>query len=912
MKVPLIAKAVPFKGRQKMVIWRNGKQEIVDPPFKPYFYSFDKIDTPAKVSTETKIRLSDGSTTSFYKHEFNTTDDVPHYRIPGKTYEDNIPFVFRVRANNPDFYTEYPNTNELRILQIDIEQYYPEEAFFPTFDDRITNIAYKLGIDAPVIKLAIKKETLTDKAMLEHFLKDYTRYNPDIIEVYNKSYDIPTIIRRMEHNRIDTRRLTRDNTKPYIESGNIPKLSGIVIYDLFDPVFGDQSLNGNVENRGLKAVSDYFEFESKYEVVDFKVKKMDDLVGTQELKDYNEEDVHRLHLLHTIYFPNLIETAEGLHLPLNACTNLKTSDLGSIIMGDLYHKHNIIADGKNKDRYPDIFNEDIKGAKYQGALTGIKKQGLFRPVIKPDFSSLYPNLMAYFNFSPETTKIIGYEPYNINNFKIEDEDDTLIYHIPDNKIKKTVIIQVEKKIGFTTKLIKQFLNNRAKYKATYKKTHEKKYKALSDIEKVKANGGIYGIQGSASHPFGHVPSAIATTGIGRVCIKLLIQTLEQLYPSSVVEFDSITGDTPVFIRDKKTKIIDILPIEDLSDGSLRKAITNTETLTRNGWQNLNYIYCHKVNKNIYTIKINDGEISITEDHSLFSCEKTIRPTSLNTGDIIDLYPRGKDGVITDISYKKKNCFVYDLGTDDGTFVAGKGKIIAHNTDGIYATTNKFNEKDVITLFNKLIKKTFNRDISLDIGFDYYDAGFFHVAKNYILQRGNVIIMHGTAMKASSKCTLERNLIASLARAKIEGKSTTEIISKYEMLSGFALEDFAMSKSMRKPLMEYKSTTSLIYRLIMKGQHFMSRKPVMGNKYYYIKTLHDFELYETVAKQQNPSIDYKYYSKKIKTIVEMFKCTFHICTPLSSFFGAKTESSEWDFDQLEASMEEDHGKLSKFF
>ncbi len=771
MNVPLSAKAISIKGKQKILIWRNGKSELIDPPFKPYFYSFKKIPTPARVSNVTKTRLSDGSESTFYKHEFHTTGEIPKYRIPGKTFEDNIPFINRVRANCPDFFTNYPNSDELRILQLDIEQYYPKEAFFPTFNDRITNIAYKLGIKSPVKRLAIKKETLTDKGLLEYFIRDFINYNPDIIEVYNKSYDITTIIHRMEHNNIPTTILTRDKSKPYIESGNIPKINGRIIYDLFDSVKGDQSLNGNVENRGLKAVSNYHGFKSKYEVVDFKVKKMDDLVGTQELKDYNEEDVHRLHMLHEIYFPNVLGTAEGLQLPLSACIDLKITDLGNTVMGELYHKHNIISDGKNQDKYPDIFNAITDGGKYQGALIGIKKQGLYKPIKHADFSSMYPKTMAEFNFSPETTKIVGYEPYNSNAFKVQEEKDHLIYYIPDNKINKTVIIQVGKAEGLTTKLIKQFLDNRANYKAQYKKTRERKYDSLSNIEKVKANGGIYGIQGSASHPFGHVPSAIATTGIARECIKLLIKTLETLYPNSVIEWD---------------------------------------------------------------------------------------------------------------------------------------------TDGVYFTTDKMNKKEILSLFDKLIHEKFNREIKLEIGFDSYDAGFFHVAKNYILQRGDIIILHGVAMKSSTKCNIERNLINELVRAKMSNKNIQKIINKYQLLSTFPLEDFVMSRTMGRVLKDYKSTSSLTYRLILKGQHLLNKKPIMGNKYYYIKTQQDYELYETVSTRKNPGIDYKYYSKKIKKIIEMFKSSFHINIPLSTFFGKKTETTDWDFDQIEASTEERHGTLSKFF
>ena len=96
-----------------------------------------------------------------------------------------------------------------------------------------------------------------------------------------------------------------------------------------------------------------------------------------------------------------------------------------------------------------------------------------------------------------------------------------------------MVIQVSKtKKGFSSELVKKFLKERAEYKALWKKTNVRKYRAMSDNRKVKANGGVYGNQGSGKHPYGFLPIAIATTGIGRECAQLLIDILEELYPKS--------------------------------------------------------------------------------------------------------------------------------------------------------------------------------------------------------------------------------------------------------------------------------------------------------------------------------------------------------------------------------------------
>jgi DNA polymerase elongation subunit (family B) len=221
---------------------------------------------------------------------------------------------------------------------------------------------------------------------------------------------------------------------------------------------------------------------------------------------------------------------------------LGITDLGLIVIGDEFKKHGIIADGTNSQRFPEIFQrkrdkDEFEGSNYEGALVGIEKTGLFEPLYKADFSSMYPTIVAEFNLSPDTTTLLEYRP--LDEFKIEETDNWFEYHIPDRVLGKNMVIQVSKnKSGFCAELVKRFLKERAEFKKLAKETGDKKYKAMSDNRKVKANGGVYGIQGAPNHAFGFAPIGIATTGIGRQCGKLLIDVLNQLYPLSVVEYDT--------------------------------------------------------------------------------------------------------------------------------------------------------------------------------------------------------------------------------------------------------------------------------------------------------------------------------------------------------------------------------------
>jgi len=534
MNVPLSVEPVVKFKKEKLDIWFNGKNKVIDSPIKPYFYSNKKLDIRYVPSTNIRaIALSNYQEKNFWKYEFNTRKDLVTARSD-YTFEDNIPFIIRNRLDIPDLFTKFPHTKELKFLFIDIEQYTKPTDMFPTYEDRIISISW--CTNNRVIKTVyLKDDTTTDKKLLEKFIEVYQKIAPDVIVVYNQSYDIPTLLQRCIKNRIDTGKFAKNGVKPYIGGKHKISIDGVVIYDVLDSARADQSLTGNVQNRGLKAVSNYFGFKTSHE--DFDIKTIHDMVGTQELVDYNKDDIRRLLLLFDIYWYNIEFNANDLKIPLNTALELNTTDLGLIVIGDEFKKQNIIADGNNYKRYPEIFQEKHSGkGNYEGALIGISKTGLFEPVFKADYSSMYPSIMASFNLSPDTTTLLMFEAYG--KFWIEEEDNWFVYHIPDKVLNRNMVIQVSKTPGFCSELVKRFLDERAEYKRMWKTTGKKKYRAMSDNRKVKANGGVYGIQGSPNHAFGFVPIAIATTGIGRECCQLLVDILNGLYPKSVIETDT--------------------------------------------------------------------------------------------------------------------------------------------------------------------------------------------------------------------------------------------------------------------------------------------------------------------------------------------------------------------------------------
>jgi len=1049
MNVPLSVNPTVDNHTEKLKIWFDNEEEIIDSPIKPYYYAFERLSNPAKISKVDKKALSDYQPKTFLKYEFKTRSELVKYRVKGKTFEDNIPFVLRNRLDDPDIYVDFPHTNKLKFLFLDIEQYIKPEKMSPMYNDRIISIAW-CGNDRKIKCVYLTKERKDDRKLLEFFIEDYRRIDPDAIVCYNKKYDIPTILRRCKQVNIDTTQFSKNRSKPFIGGKEAVNIGGVVVYDVYLSAKADQSLNGNVANRGLKAVSDYFGFEKVIEPLD--TKQTHKYVGTKELVKYNRDDVKRLLLLFDIYWSNIEFNANDLKIPLNTALELNTTDLGIVVMGDEYRKDGIIADGTNYYRFPEIFQVRREGGKYEGALVGIDRTGIFEPVYKADYScvdeetealtnngwkkyyeikdddklftwnliddrfdlekpqsiniydydddliysesrnismavtpnhrvyfyyvrgqkkgdldvkksedlptyidvpitsilresyttnkhekyipliawvitegsirnidimisqrkcvslensidyvrnvikqsglefvekkrknrpdvefrlrkkerdkilkimgndgkhipdfifwtdyktrknfikelvygdgtdyskskkhhsssmvyvskdkkliheiqmlctitnyrttfskqidnrngkafyylhifertvtglrlnrlrptkdklyvkkhykgkvwcpttenktfvcrrnnkvhitgnSMYPTIMSSFNLSPDTVTLVRYDMYS--KFKIEEKEDHFIYHIPDRILNKTMVLKVLKKIGFMSELVARFLRERSEYKKLWKQTGEKKYRALSDNRKVKANGGAYGNQGALNHPFGFAPIAVATCGIGRECAQLLIDVLLKLYKNSVIEKD---------------------------------------------------------------------------------------------------------------------------------------------TDGVYFIATNVNKEKIYELFEKSLSNKFKKELDLSIDIDDYDKGYFYKTKNYVLQRGKNLIFHGVAMKASSKNKISKSLINELAHATLNEKTTGRIIREYRKLD-FPLNDFAMSVTLGMRLRDYKSKNAIASRMAIDAERKLDIKAVVGTQYHYIKTHNGYKLLD-IAKKSD--IDGDYYLNQVNRIIKMF-------------------------------------------
>ena len=746
MRVPLQAISAVRGRREYLLIWSNRLGHIVKAPFRPYLYSKKKLKiSGAMVSEIEATAISNYKKTVFYKYSFNTRKDLVAGRSQD-TFEDNIPFIMRNRIDNPDFFTNWPQTDELTFNFCDIEQSCPEDRVFPTYADYLLSIAWA-GNDRDIKCIYLDKGMNEDKSLLEAYRGHYSK--PDVEVGFNKEYDLPTILKRCDRVNVSTDWLSKTRREPKVMR-RILHMDGTIIFDVLDAVNADQTLIGNVPDHKLETISDYFGFDGHPGIDKSNITSYQ---GTQKLIDYNKEDVKRLMYLFDVYWEGIKFLADDLKIPLSEAVNLNVFSLGLIVLGDLYKQNNIICDGDNSVRYPEIFkrlNKKSTDPNYQAAIIDIYKYWYFEPVYKVDFSGMYPTIVSLFNLSPDTCRFVRYDSYKEDGFKIVEEDDKFIHYIPDNILNKTVVVSVLKKQGFLAATMTKFLKERAGFKADYKKTGSKIARVKSWNSKLKSNG-LLGVLGHGHHPFGHVMIIIVMCGIGRECEKLLIGVLEQLYPKSTIESD---------------------------------------------------------------------------------------------------------------------------------------------TDGVYCSADNFDEDLVQKEFKNAIVKKFGKALGLEIDIDEYDSGWFYRAKNYVLKKGDAVIIHGGALKGSNKTPFERNLTSELASAVVNKQPTDSIVDKYEKMMterNVTLVDLSMHVTMGMSPWKYVNKKSTALQLAMQAKKYFGVQPRSGNSYYYLKTKGDYTvgidqqgledeepmykylLYESAVRDEDVmwKIDFDYYEKRMRRIIDIF-------------------------------------------
>jgi DNA polymerase elongation subunit (family B) len=164
--------------------------------------------------------------------------------------------------------------------------------------------------------------------------------------------------------------------------------------------------------------------------------------------------------------------------------------------------------------------------------------------------------------------------------------------------------------------------------------------------KVTANS-LYGQTGAPTSPIYFLAIAASTTAIGRERLHYAKKIVEENFQGSEVVYgDSVTGDTPLVLKNPDG-LLEIKTIADLGkiwmsyeqfkpeDSNRRfkqQSTVNYQIMTANGWSAIRRVIRHKTTKKIFRITTKSGSIDVTEDHSLLNQYKQqIKPLDCYIG-----------------------------------------------------------------------------------------------------------------------------------------------------------------------------------------------------------------------------------------------------------------------------------------
>ena len=526
MKVPLIAtinhRTIDLRDKSlKVKVYRNGKTEAVKSPYTPYYYLENKEGSEYRtIASDKTVKLT--------KHKYlPMSDTVP----PQALYDGGREVLLeRLLIEHPEFFSEFPNTDDLKTLVFDIETHSPDGSF-------------PFGEKYPIVAIGIVTSTgerdvllwdgKDDRNVILKFAEYINDYDPDILVGYNLvGYDIPQILHRAKFHGLKGYKkiLNRDNSEWGWETPKDQKdlkmnAGGRIILDLLRWTRLDYSLSGIP--RGLKSVSQSFGLNPIE--LDFGSKDLLDY-SMEEINDYVLSDVDCTMFLYNHYFPQIQYIAETLCVPLATYVNAPSSYITKILQGRSLFEQGIVTLDNNKERHPEIYRAD-KG-NYQAAHIELYQPGYHDKNIKVDFGSFYPSIAMALNLGPDTSRIVGYDDYS----DVLEEKDGILY-IPDNKVGKRIMLKIDhSQKSCLYNMCAEFKEMRKPYKLGTTKEDKSKSNAL----KIMVNT-FYGANANPYISYGDMGVGLTITAVARWLLLAGVDVIRARYGEDAVVYVHTDG-----------------------------------------------------------------------------------------------------------------------------------------------------------------------------------------------------------------------------------------------------------------------------------------------------------------------------------------------------------------------------------
>ena len=367
-----------------------------------------------------------------------------------------------------------------------------------------------------------------------------------------------------------------------------------------------------------------YTYNNDKKLIDNKNNETYDIVtGKYIVERYLLDDLYETDKVELSFNQTNYQICKMLPVPFEKMCTMGTAAIWKYIMCTWSYENNL------------AIPELIETHAFTGGLSRLLVTGYVDRILKLDYNSLYPSIILTHNINSKID-IMGAMSAMLE------------YILTKREEYKGEKKSADKKVREITQLIENEPNNKELLDEL--KKYKSKYTLFDNMQSaVKVIGnGFFGSYGSGSvFPWSDLICAEETTCTGRMALRLMIGWFTKLGYKPLVG-DSFTGDTPLFIKDNKTDLIDIKPISELINNEyINKDVLGREydyskkdykVLCRSGWVEPSYIYRHKTDKPIYRVEDKNMVVDITEDHSLFNSKKEkIKPNEINKETALEYY-----------------------------------------------------------------------------------------------------------------------------------------------------------------------------------------------------------------------------------------------------------------------------------
>ena len=313
---------------------------------------------------------------------------------------------------------------------------------------------------------------------------------------------------------------------------------------------------------------------------------------------------------------------------------------------------------------------------FEGAFVIPPFVGMHNWVVSFDLNSLYPHIIMQYNISPET--LIQPEDYDDDMRRVIDEGvsvEKLLNKEIDLDWMKNRNITLTPSGQFFRTDVKGFLPEMLETKYNDRKTIKNKMlQCYRDYETGKADESIltkakqyettqwakkislnsaYGNLGTEFSRYYDVRLASSVTAGARLSLLWIKDKVNAWMNKATKnenkeyilagDTDSVAGNSLIYVDDKKIKIEDFYEMCEFSKIDIlgennevkhldKKYSTKTYDSGKVIDTKIKYVMKHKVKKHMYTVKIDNKSVKITEDHSIMF----IRDGNLMSGSVLDL------------------------------------------------------------------------------------------------------------------------------------------------------------------------------------------------------------------------------------------------------------------------------------